>query len=245
MTCHPFGHIALQTYESNLEYILRFMVDTKLAGAGWVELPAGAYAVRAPDQQTSHCQLEVDIRSVPARPPRCVSGLGPGAHASVVRPFFWCADAGAQVEPHGRSVHRRRVVPNRAAAHLVLWSVVSATAPRPTPCRLTAASVPGRAQTSSARAARASSPRPTRTRSFRSPTWSPSKVRVRRPTANPLRDLIWDSHDCTGDTKPTIKNIFTLGGCAHIAGAEVLSFDSEEKMLLAWRDFVVAVRDAM
>ena len=60
-----------------------------------------------------------------------------------------------------------------------------------------------------------------------------------------MRDLIWDSHDCTGDTKPTIKNIFTLGGCAHIAGAEVLSFDSEEKMLLAWRDFVVAVRDAM
>ena len=63
-TCHPFGHIALQTYESNIEYVLRFMVDTKLAGAGWVELPPGAYTVRPPDQCTSHCQIEVDVRCV-------------------------------------------------------------------------------------------------------------------------------------------------------------------------------------
>ena len=73
-SCHPFGHIALQLYESNLELILRFMVDTKLAGAGWVELPAGSYTVRAPELQTSHCQLEVDIPCGRRTRPRLVCG---------------------------------------------------------------------------------------------------------------------------------------------------------------------------
>ena len=38
------------------------MVDTKMAGAGWVELPAGTYRVRPEDQRSSHCQIELDIK---------------------------------------------------------------------------------------------------------------------------------------------------------------------------------------
>jgi len=45
-----------------------------------------------------------------------------------------------------------------------------------------------------------------------------------------------------GESKPCIRNIFTLKSCAHIAGADVHSFETEEEMLLAWRDFVIAVR---
>ncbi|KAJ2746674.1 DNA-directed DNA polymerase delta [Coemansia sp. BCRC 34301] len=46
-------------YESNLEYTIRFMVDTDIVGASWVELPAGKYSVRS-DRRT-FCQYEVEI----------------------------------------------------------------------------------------------------------------------------------------------------------------------------------------
>jgi DNA polymerase delta subunit 1 len=47
-----------QTFESNVPYPLRFMVDVGLVGGGWVELPAGSYRPVPPAAQASHCQLE-------------------------------------------------------------------------------------------------------------------------------------------------------------------------------------------
>jgi len=49
------------TYESNLSFPLRYMVDTNISGMCWVELPALEYEVRADSLKVSHCQLEVDI----------------------------------------------------------------------------------------------------------------------------------------------------------------------------------------
>ncbi|KAG8752399.1 DNA-directed DNA polymerase delta, partial [Serendipita sp. 396] len=49
------------TFESNLLFVLRFMVDAKVVGMNWVELPAGQYTIRRTNI-TSRCQLEVDIR---------------------------------------------------------------------------------------------------------------------------------------------------------------------------------------
>ena len=44
-----------------------------------------------------------------------------------------------------------------------------------------------------------------------------------------------------GDGQPFIRNIFTLNSCAHIVGSQVLSFNDQEEMLQAWRDFIVQV----
>jgi DNA polymerase elongation subunit (family B) len=44
-----------------------------------------------------------------------------------------------------------------------------------------------------------------------------------------------------GETKPFIRNVFTLNTCSHIVGSQVLSFNDEAKMLQAWRDFVEEV----
>ncbi|RUP00800.1 LOW QUALITY PROTEIN: ribonuclease H-like domain-containing protein, partial [Jimgerdemannia flammicorona] len=44
------------TYESNLGFMLRFMIDTKVTGANWIELPPGTYKMRP--FPTSHCQIE-------------------------------------------------------------------------------------------------------------------------------------------------------------------------------------------
>ncbi|KAJ2613724.1 DNA-directed DNA polymerase delta [Coemansia sp. RSA 1365] len=46
-------------YESNLEFTIRFMVDTDIVGASWVELPVGKYTVRSTNK--TFCQYEVDI----------------------------------------------------------------------------------------------------------------------------------------------------------------------------------------
>lgn len=50
-----------QTYESNLPFVLRFMVDQNLKGASWVELPPGEYSIRSPEDTGSTCQIEADI----------------------------------------------------------------------------------------------------------------------------------------------------------------------------------------
>ena len=36
-----------------------------------------------------------------------------------------------------------------------------------------------------------------------------------------------------------MRNVFTLKECAPISGAQVLSFDTEAEMLVAWREFLV------
>lgn len=50
------------TYESNIDFDIRFMVDTKVVGCNWIELPAGKYMLRTDKQQKlSRCQYEADI----------------------------------------------------------------------------------------------------------------------------------------------------------------------------------------
>lgn len=50
-----------QTYESNVPFILRFMIDQDIQGCNWLEAPRGTYAVRGAVHKTSLCQIELDI----------------------------------------------------------------------------------------------------------------------------------------------------------------------------------------
>lgn len=52
---------AYQTYESNVPFLLRFLIDHDIQGCNWLEAPAHTYAVRPAAQHQSHCQLEIDI----------------------------------------------------------------------------------------------------------------------------------------------------------------------------------------
>ncbi|KAI8336982.1 DNA polymerase family B-domain-containing protein [Chlamydoabsidia padenii] len=45
------------TYESNLAYLLRFMIDCKVTGCNWIELPAGSYTLS--ETHSSEAQIEV------------------------------------------------------------------------------------------------------------------------------------------------------------------------------------------
>ncbi|KAF8705421.1 DNA polymerase, partial [Rhizoctonia solani] len=52
----------ITTYESNMPFELRFMVDREIVGMNWVEAPAGAYELRSDSQKISTCQIELNIR---------------------------------------------------------------------------------------------------------------------------------------------------------------------------------------
>ncbi|EXB40942.1 DNA polymerase delta catalytic subunit [Morus notabilis] len=41
-----------------------------------------------------------------------------------------------------------------------------------------------------------------------------------------------------GESQPFIRNVMTLKSCAPIVGVDVMSFDTEREVLLAWRDFI-------
>ncbi|XP_055902016.1 DNA polymerase delta catalytic subunit [Eupeodes corollae] len=53
-----------RAYESNIDFDIRFMVDTGVVGCSWIELPAGSWRLRSRDTKPipeSRCQIEVDV----------------------------------------------------------------------------------------------------------------------------------------------------------------------------------------
>ena len=50
------------TFESNIAYTLRFMIDTKVVGMNWIEVPAGNYTLV--HAKKSKCQIEIFVRFV-------------------------------------------------------------------------------------------------------------------------------------------------------------------------------------
>ncbi|XP_072033784.1 DNA polymerase delta catalytic subunit-like [Amphiura filiformis] len=61
----PYPAQGFQSYESNIDFEIRFMVDTDVVGCNWIELPAGKYQLRklsgGANAPTSLCQIELDI----------------------------------------------------------------------------------------------------------------------------------------------------------------------------------------
>jgi len=50
-----------QTYESNIPFVLRYMIDRNMVGASWIHLDPGTYELVAPEQASSHCQYEINV----------------------------------------------------------------------------------------------------------------------------------------------------------------------------------------
>nr|XP_054761921.1 DNA polymerase delta catalytic subunit-like [Lytechinus pictus]XP_054761922.1 DNA polymerase delta catalytic subunit-like [Lytechinus pictus] len=59
----PYPHRGYQTYESNIDFEIRFMVDADVVGCNWIEVPAGSYRVRSSSGHTpvSASQIEIDV----------------------------------------------------------------------------------------------------------------------------------------------------------------------------------------
>ncbi|KZP26619.1 delta DNA polymerase [Athelia psychrophila] len=57
-----FSIESVPTFESNIAYTLRFMIDTKVVGMNWIEVPAGKYHVMSDNGKRSGCQIEFSMR---------------------------------------------------------------------------------------------------------------------------------------------------------------------------------------
>ncbi|OWR45213.1 DNA polymerase delta catalytic subunit [Danaus plexippus plexippus] len=59
-----FGLMNPSFYETNIDFDIRFMVDTSVVGCSWIELPPGKWSLRTKDNSVkpeSRCQIEVDV----------------------------------------------------------------------------------------------------------------------------------------------------------------------------------------
>ncbi|KAH9933323.1 DNA polymerase family B-domain-containing protein [Fomitopsis serialis] len=147
------------TFESNIQFTLRFMIDAKLVGMNWIEVPAGSYKLMPENKKKSHCQIELTVR--------------------------W--DRFISHTPEGQ------------------WSKIA----------------------------------PLRILSFDIECAGRKGI---FPEAN-IDPVIQIASMVTrqGESKPFIRNVFTLNTCAHIVGSQVLSFDDEAELLNAWQQFVEEV----
>jgi hypothetical protein len=64
-TCEELFGAVIPTFESNIAYTLRFMIDTEVVGMNWIEVPAGNYTLV--HAKKSKCQIEISVRFVNPR----------------------------------------------------------------------------------------------------------------------------------------------------------------------------------
>lgn len=143
------------TYESNIAFVLRFMIDKGIVGVGWIELKANTYIL--PKTPSSSCQIEVDV----------------------------CHDQIIAHKPDGDWI---KVAPLRILSFDIECS--------------------------------------NRENAF--------------PT--PEKDAVIQIANYTtlyGSSDPIIKNVFVLGMCTPIVGADVRCFDNEVDLLEAWKNFII------
>ncbi|KAJ1685857.1 hypothetical protein LUZ63_017247 [Rhynchospora breviuscula] len=154
ITIDGLGSKSFVTYESNILFALRFMIDRNIVGGNWIEVPSGKYKKSA--KIMSYCQLEVDS---------LYSDLishAPEGEYSKMAPFRILS---FDIECAGR------------------------------------------------------------------------KGLFPEPTHDPVIQIA-NLVTLQGSDRPLVQNVMTLKSCSPIVGVDVMSFDTERDILLAWRDFI-------
>lgn len=147
------------TFESNVPFALRFMIDTGIVGMCWIELPAEHYTIRGDKDKKSTTQLEVDI-------------------------------VYSEIIVHKPEGEWSKIPPLRALSFDIECNNNGVTFPTPD-----------------------------------------------------KNEVIQIGNICKvpGLDSAISRCIFTLGKCADIADSKVMSFDSEEAMLMSWREYILSV----
>ena len=153
------GYYRGQTYESNVPFVLRFMIDNNIQGSDWLELPRKTFSVRPEAQKVTRCSIEADV-------------------------YF------DQIVVHPCEGQ---------------WSAIA----------------------------------PLRVLSFDIECMG-RKGHFPEAEHDPVIQIA-NTVTLQGSDTPIIRNVFTLNTCLPIVGAQVISSETEEEMLLRWRAFVTAV----
>ncbi len=51
------SHTTCATFESNVPFVLRFLIDCDISGSNWIELPRGAYTLRPAAECLTYTQV--------------------------------------------------------------------------------------------------------------------------------------------------------------------------------------------
>eukprot|EP00833_Pecoramyces_ruminatium_P004950 jgi/Orpsp1_1/1178982/evm.model.c7180000067458.1 len=154
-----FGERAFQTFDSTLNYDLRFMIDRGITGVNWLECPPKKYTIIPKEKCVSNCQLEIDIN-----------------YKDLI-----------SHEPENEWSH---IAPLRILSFDIECSGRPGVFPEP-----------------------------------------------KKDSVIQIANVV----TIQGESKPFIKNIFTLKSCSPIIGSHVISFEHEDELLQAWSDFFVRV----
>ncbi|CAA3004244.1 DNA polymerase delta catalytic subunit [Olea europaea subsp. europaea] len=144
------GMKSFMTYESNVLFALRFMIDRNIVGGNWIEVPVGKHKKTA--RNLSYSQLEFDY----------LISHAPEGGFSKMAPFRILS---FDIECAGR------------------------------------------------------------------------KGLFPEPTHDPVIQVS-NLVTLQGEDQPFVRNVMTLQSCAPIVGVDVMSFETEKEVLLAWRDFI-------
>ena len=140
----------------NIQYLLRFMIDTNVTGMGWVEVPAGKYHVMQQYDRQSNCQIEA-----------------------------YC--------------HYKDLV---ALGHDGEWAKMA-------PLRILSFDI----------------------------ECAGRKGIFPEPNVDPVIQIA-NVVTRYGESKPFVRNVFVLDTCSLIVNTQIYEHDTEEKMLMAWRNFL-------
>ena len=143
----------------NLDYVLRFMIDTGITGMSWVEVPASKYDLVAPRDRQSTCQIEATVHY-------------------------------QDIVAHGNDDEWAKIAPLRVLSFDIECAGRKGIFPE----------------------------------AKHDPIIQIGNVVTRY-----------------GESTPFIRNVFVLDTCSLISNTQILEFDAEEKMLMAWRDFLERV----
>ncbi|KAH0536846.1 DNA-directed DNA polymerase delta [Glutinoglossum americanum] len=143
----------------DLQYVLRFMVDTKMAGMSWVEVPAGKYHMLPAKDRQSNCQIE--------------------AHANY-----------RDLIAHPADGEWAKMAPLRILSFDIECAGREGVFPE----------------------------------ANQDPVIQIANVVTRY-----------------GESKPFVRNVFCLDTCSLIVNTQIFEYNTEEKMLMAWRDFLEQV----
>lgn len=149
-----FGMKIFKTYESNVLFALRFMIDCNIVGGNWIEVPTGKY--KETTKRLSYCQFEFDCLHTDL-----ISHV-PEGQFSKMAPFRILS---FDIECAGR------------------------------------------------------------------------KGLFPEPTHDPVIQVA-NLVTLQGAGQPFVRNVMTLKSCSPIVGVDVMSFETERELLLAWRDFI-------
>ena len=151
--------VKCQPFETNVPFVLRYMIDNEIGGASWLTLPGGSYTLRPDAERKTHCQVEVDISYE-----KIIARKSEGDWNKIAPLRILSFD----IECQGRKGYFPEAEKDPV---IQIANVVSVY----------------------------------------------------------------------GQPDPIVKNVFTLKGCLPIVGTQVITSDTEQELLLKWREFLEEV----